>query len=92
MFDIQEELKKLPQKPGVYLMKDENGHIIYGEGSEFETACGSIFKAAAIRRQKTRSMVPNIREFEYIVTDSEMEALLLECNLIKSIIPIIIFF
>ena len=54
MFDIQEELKKLPQKPGVYLMKDENGHIIYvGKAVNLKTACGSIFKAAAIRRQNT---------------------------------------
>ena len=94
MFDIQEELKKLPQKPGVYLMKDENGHIIYvGKAVNLKNRVRQYFQSSRNQTAKTRSMVPNIREFEYIVTDSEMEALLLECNLIqKAIIPIIIFF
>lgn len=84
MFDIQEELKKLPQKPGVYLMKDENGHIIYvGKAVNLKNRVRQYFQSSRNQTAKTRSMVPNIREFEYIVTDSEMEALLLECNLIK---------
>ena len=81
---IQEELKKLPQKPGVYLMKDENGHIIYvGKAVNLKNRVRQYFQSSRNQTAKTRSMVPNIREFEYIVTDSEMEALLLECNLIK---------
>lgn len=84
MFDIQEELKKLPQKPGVYLMKDENGHIIYvGKAVNLKNRVRQYFQSSRNQTTKTRSMVPHIREFEYIVTDSEMEALLLECNLIK---------
>ena len=84
MFDIQEELKKLPQKPGVYLMKDENGHIIYvGKAVNLKNRVRQYFQSSRNQTAKTRNMVPNIREFEYIVTDSEMEALLLECNLIK---------
>ena len=84
MFDIQEELKKLPQKPGVYLMKDENGHVIYvGKAVNLKNRVRQYFQSSRNQTAKTRSMVPNIKEFEYIVTDSEMEALLLECNLIK---------
>lgn len=84
MFDIQEELKKLPQKPGVYLMKDENGQIIYvGKAVNLKNRVRQYFQSSRNQTAKTRSMVPNISEFEYIVTDSEMEALLLECNLIK---------
>lgn len=84
MFDIQEELKKLPQKPGVYLMKDENGHVIYvGKAVNLKNRVRQYFQSSRNQTVKTRSMVPNIKEFEYIVTDSEMEALLLECNLIK---------
>ena len=71
MFDIQEELKKLPQKPGVYLMKDENGHIIYvGKAVNLKNRVRQYFQSSRNQTAKTRSMVPNIREFEYIVTDS----------------------
>ncbi|MGM9917326.1 excinuclease ABC subunit UvrC [Anaerotignum sp.] len=88
MFDIQEELKKLPQKPGVYLMKDENGHVIYvGKAVNLKNRVRQYFQSSRNQTAKTRSMVPNIKEFEYIVTDSEMEALLLECNLIKKYHP-----
>lgn len=88
MFDIQEELKKLPQKPGVYLMKDENGHVIYvGKAVNLKNRVRQYFQSSRNQTVKTRSMVPNIKEFEYIVTDSEMEALLLECNLIKKYHP-----
>lgn len=88
MFDIQEELKKLPQKPGVYLMKDENGHVIYvGKAINLKNRVRQYFQSSRNQTVKTRSMVPNIKEFEYIVTDSEMEALLLECNLIKKYHP-----
>ncbi len=88
MFDIQEELKKLPQKPGVYLMKDENSHVIYvGKAVNLKNRVRQYFQSSRNQTAKTRSMVPNIKEFEYIVTDSEMEALLLECNLIKKYHP-----
>ena len=88
MFDIQEELKKLPQKPGVYLMKDVDGHVIYvGKAVNLKNRVRQYFQSSRNQTAKTRSMVPHIREFEYIVTDSEMEALLLECNLIKKYHP-----
>lgn len=88
MFDIQEELKKLPQKPGVYLMKDADGHVIYvGKAVNLKNRVRQYFQSSRNQAAKTRSMVPHIREFEYIVTDSEMEALLLECNLIKKYHP-----
>ena len=65
-------------------MKDENGHIIYvGKAVNLKNRVRQYFQSSRNQTAKTRSMVPNIREFEYIVTDSEMEALLLECNLIK---------
>ena len=88
MFDIQEELKKLPQKPGVYLMKDADGHVIYvGKAINLKNRVRQYFQSSRNQTIKTQSMVPNIKEFEYIVTDSEMEALLLECNLIKKYHP-----
>ncbi len=84
MFDIAEELKKLPQKPGVYLMKDRQGQIIYvGKAVNLRNRVRQYFQSSKNQTPKTRTMVPHIAEFEYIVTDSEMEALLLECNLIK---------
>ena len=84
MFDIAEELKKLPQKPGVYLMKDEKGEIIYvGKAINLRNRVRQYFQSSKNHTAKTKTMVPHIKEFEYIVTDSEMEALLLECNLIK---------
>lgn len=88
MFDIAEELKKLPQKPGVYLMKDADGHVIYvGKAINLKNRVRQYFQSSRNQTAKTQSMVPHIREFEYIVTDSEMEALLLECNLIKKYHP-----
>ncbi len=61
----------------------KRAYHLCGEGSEFEKPRAAVFSKQPQSDAKTRSMVPNIREFEYIVTDSEMEALLLECNLIK---------
>ena len=84
MFDIQEELKKLPEKPGVYIMKDKNGQIIYiGKAVVLKNRVRQYFQSLANQTQKVRAMVPLIHEFEYIVTDTELEALILECNLIK---------
>jgi len=84
MFDIHEELKKLPHKPGVYLMKDENGNIIYvGKAVNLANRVRQYFQSPAAHTPKVRGMTPHIREFEYVVTDNEVEALILECNLIK---------
>lgn len=84
MFDIQEELKKLPDKPGVYIMKDENRTIIYvGKAVILKNRVRQYFQSSKNMHPKVQAMVARIREFEYIVTDSELEALILECNLIK---------
>lgn len=84
VFDIQEELKKLPQKPGVYIMKDIKDNIIYiGKAISLKNRVRQYFQSSKNQTPKVKSMVPNIKEFEYIVTDSELEALILESNLIK---------
>lgn len=88
MFDIQEELKKLPQKPGVYMMKNEKDEIIYvGKAISLKNRVRQYFQNTKNQTPKVQTMVPHIKEFEYIVTDSEMEALILECNLIKKYKP-----
>ena len=88
MFDIQEELKKLPDKPGVYIMKDENGTIIYvGKARVLKNRVRQYFQSSAVHAPKVAAMVAKISEFEYIVTDTELEALILECNLIKKFKP-----
>lgn len=84
MFDIQEELKKLPGKPGVYLMHDEKDQIIYvGKAISLKNRVRQYFQSSRNKGAKIEQMVTHIRRFEYIVTDSELEALVLECNLIK---------
>ena len=84
MFDIQEELKKLPGRPGVYIMHDENDHIIYvGKAVSLKNRVRQYFQTSRNKGVKIEQMVTHIRRFEYIVTDSELEALVLECNLIK---------
>ena len=84
MFDIQEELKKLPDKPGVYIMKDANGTIIYvGKAVVLKNRVRQYFQSSAAHTPKVAAMVAKISEFEYIVTDTELEAFILECNLIK---------
>ena len=83
-FDIQEELKKLPAKPGVYIMHDERDHIIYvGKAISLKNRVRQYFQSSRNKSAKIEQMVSRIARFEYIVTDSEMEALVLECNLIK---------
>lgn len=83
-FDIQEELKKLPGKPGVYIMHDERDHIIYvGKAISLKNRVRQYFQSSRNKGVKIEQMVTHIRRFEYIVTDSELEALVLECNLIK---------
>ena len=84
MFDIQEELKKLPGKPGVYIMHDEKDAIIYvGKAISLKNRVRQYFQSSRNKGAKIEQMVTHIRRFEYIVTDSELEALVLECNLIK---------
>lgn len=88
MFDIQEELKKLPEKPGVYIMKDINREIIYiGKAVVLKNRVRQYFQSLSKQTPKVQAMVPKIKEFEYIVTDTELEALILECNLIKKYRP-----
>ncbi len=83
-FNIIEELKKLPQKPGVYLMHDERDQIIYvGKAISLKNRVRQYFQSSRNKGAKIEQMVSHITRFEYIVTDSELEALVLECNLIK---------
>lgn len=88
MFDIQDHLKKLPSEPGVYLMKDKYDHIIYvGKAISLKNRVRQYFQSSKNHTSKVKSMVKNIYKFEYIITDSELEALILECNLIKRYRP-----
>ena len=88
MFDFEYHLKNLPDKPGVYLMKNSLGEVIYvGKANILKNRVKSYFQNSKNHSEKVRIMVKNIAEFEYIVTDSEMEALILECNLIKKYSP-----
>lgn len=83
-FDIQEELKKLPDSPGVYLMHDADDTIIYvGKAISLKNRVRQYFQSSRNKGPKIEQMVSRIARFEYIVTDSELEALVLECNLIK---------
>ncbi|MBU5307197.1 excinuclease ABC subunit UvrC [Clostridioides mangenotii] len=88
MFDIQEHLKNLPAEPGVYLMKDKFDNIIYvGKAISLKNRVRQYFQSSKNHSSKVKSMVTNIDKFEYIITDSELEALILECNLIKRYRP-----
>lgn len=84
MFQIEEELKKLPAKPGVYIMHDEKDEIIYvGKAVSLKNRVRQYFQSSRNKGAKIEQMVTHISRFEYIITDSELEALVLECNLIK---------
>lgn len=84
MFLIEEELKKLPGKPGVYIMHGEKDEIIYvGKAISLKNRVRQYFQSSRNKGAKIEQMVTHITRFEYIVTDSELEALVLECNLIK---------
>lgn len=88
MFDVSEELKKLPNSPGVYLMHDANDTIIYvGKAVNLHNRVRSYFRKIVGRGPQIDKMVEQIARFEYIVTDSELEALVLENNLIKEYSP-----
>jgi excinuclease ABC subunit C len=83
-FDIEEELKKLPAKPGVYIMHDKHDTIIYiGKAISLKNRVRQYFQNSRNLTTKIQQMVARIQYFEYIITDSELEALVLECNLIK---------
>ncbi len=83
-FNIEEELKKLPAKPGVYIMHDKTDEIIYvGKAISLKNRVRQYFQSSRNKSPKIERMVEHIDHFEYIITDSELEALVLECNLIK---------
>ncbi len=87
MFDIEQELKKLPNKPGVYIMRDKNNNIIYvGKAISLKNRVRQYFRKTN-KTKRIQNMVALIDHFEYIVTDNESEALILECNLIKQNMP-----
>lgn len=87
MFDIEKELKKLPDKPGVYIMKDKDDHIIYvGKAISLRKRVRQYFRKNR-KTKRIENMVSLVDHFEYIVTDNESEALILECNLIKKNMP-----
>ncbi len=88
MFDLEEELKRLPQNPGVYIMHDSEDTVIYvGKAKNLKNRVRQYFRKSSNHTPKVLAMVENIAYFEYIVTDSETEALALECNLIKKYKP-----
>ena len=88
MFNLEEELKKLPDKPGVYIMHDKIGTIIYvGKAVSLKNRVRQYFRPSTNHSAKIKRMVSKIDYFEYIITDSELEALVLECNLIKEHSP-----
>ncbi len=88
MFDIRENLKNLPDKPGVYIYRDAFGEVIYiGKAISLKNRVRQYFQSPSSLAPKVRALVSHIDEFDYIITDSEMEALILECNLIKKHMP-----
>ena len=88
MFDLEEELKKLPDSPGVYLMHDGTDNIIYvGKAISLKNRVRQYFQPGRNVSPKIEKMISQIASFEYIITDSEVEALVLECNLIKEHSP-----
>ena len=88
MFDIKENLKKLPDSPGVYIHKDSLGEVIYvGKAVSLKNRVRQYFQSQKHMDSKVAAMVSHIAEFEYITTATEMEALILECNLIKRYSP-----
>ncbi len=86
--DLRSKIRQLPEAPGVYLMKDSHGNIIYvGKSKKLKSRVGQYFVKSKKHPPKILKMVQSIRDFEYIITDTEFEALLLECRLIKEIKP-----
>ena len=88
MFDFENELKNLPELPGVYIMHNKDNRVIYvGKAKVLKNRVRQYFQKNASHSAKVRAMVSNVAYFEYIVTDSEIEALALECTLIKKYSP-----
>ena len=88
MFDIEENLKKLPDTPGVYIHRDKLGQVIYvGKAISLKNRVRQYFRLTKTADPKVRALAANIEEFEYITCATEMEALILECNLIKKYMP-----
>lgn len=88
MFDIKRQLKLLPDKPGVYIMKDAFETVIYvGKAINLKNRVRQYFRTSTNHSSKVKAMVRNVTSFEYIITDNELEALILECNLIKKYRP-----
>ena len=84
ILDFKDQVKKLPNTPGVYIMKDNMGEIIYiGKAKNLKNRVSSYFMNDSGHSDKVKKMVSNIAKFDYIMTDSEFEALVLECSLIK---------
>ena len=82
--ELREKVQQLPKAPGVYLMKDDRGRVIYiGKAVSLKSRVGSYFNTAAAGEQRTEDLVREIRDVEHIETDSEVDALLLEARLIK---------
>lgn len=87
--DLKEKVKKLPSSPGVYLMKDSLNTIIYvGKSKNLKNRVGSYFQNSKSHSPKVVKLVKNLKNFEYILTDTEFEAFMLECKLIKELKPI----
>ena len=83
-----EQLRVLPAKPGVYLFKDKEGKVIYvGKAANLNSRVRSYFGAPSNLSSKIQRLVSKIQDFEFIVTNSEQEALILECNMIKKYTP-----
>ena len=88
MPEFKDKLSSLPMSPGVYIMKDVNGNVIYvGKSKVLKNRVSQYFQNSKAHTPKTRSMVSRVADFEYILTDTESEALALECNLIKKYRP-----
>lgn len=86
--NLRPKLKLLPRSPGVYIMKNINGDIIYiGKSNNLRQRVSSYFQPSSQAFSKVRKIVENIYDFDYIITSSEMEALILECNLIEEYLP-----
>lgn len=85
---LREKARQLTDKPGVYLMKDNTGEVIYvGKAKRLKNRVSSYFRKNSSHNEKVRKMVSNVQDFDFIVTDSEFEALVLECSLIKQYDP-----
>jgi len=86
--DLEEKVKSIPTGPGVYLFKDEKGRVVYvGKAANLRNRVRSYFSASPTRSPKLAHLAGTIADFEFIVTESEMEALVLECSLIKRYRP-----